>query len=67
MIRKKDFAELLENLPTLGHLVFLRPFPVAGHIAAANQFTVIILKFIIEDFTDPGLLKIRRTLAGLGL
>ena len=58
MIRKKDFAELLENLPTLGHLVFLRPFPVAGHIASSNQFAVIILKFIIEDFTDPGLLKI---------
>ena len=67
MIRKKDFAELLGNLPTFGHSVFLRPFPAAWHIATANQFTVIILKFIIEDFTDPGLLKIRRTLTGLGL
>ena len=67
MIRKGDFAELLENLLTVGHWVFLRPFPVAGHIATANQFTVIILKFIIEDFTDLGLLKIRRTLTGLSL
>ena len=29
--------------------------------------TVIILKFGIQDFTDPGLLKIRLTLTGLSL
>ena len=67
MIRKRDFEELLENLLTLGHWVFLRPFPVAGHIATANQLTVTILKFSIEDFTDLGLLKIRRTVTGLSL
>ena len=30
-----------------------------------DQFTVLILKFVMEDFTDPGLLKIRLTPAGL--
>ena len=34
-IRKKDFAEILENFLPAGHLVFLRPFPAAGHIATA--------------------------------
>ena len=32
-----------------------------------DQFTVLILKFDIEDFTDPGLLKIQLTLTGLSL
>ena len=32
-----------------------------------HKFTVLILKFGIEDFTDPGLLKIQLTLAGLSL
>ena len=32
-----------------------------------DQFTVLILKFGIEDFTDPGLLKIWLTLNGLSL
>ena len=32
-----------------------------------DQGTVFILKFCIEDFTDPGLLKIRLTLNGLSL
>ena len=32
-----------------------------------DQFTVLILKFDIEDFTDPGLLKSRLTLTGLSL
>ena len=32
-----------------------------------DQFTVLILKFGIEDFTDPGLLKSRLTLTGLSL
>ena len=32
-----------------------------------DHFTVSILKFGIEDFTDPGLLKIRLTLTGLSL
>ena len=72
MIRKRDFAELREeNLLTLGHWVVsfpvAGPFPVAGHIATANQFTVIILKLSIEDFTGLGLLKTRRTLTGLSL
>ena len=32
-----------------------------------DQFTVLILKFDIEDFTDPGLLKIQLTLTFLSL
>ena len=32
-----------------------------------DQFTLLILKFDIEDFTDPGLLKIRLTLTGSSL
>ena len=32
-----------------------------------DQFTVLSLKFGTQDFTDPGLLKIRRTLTGLWL
>ena len=30
-----------------------------------DQFTILILKFGTQDFTDPGLLKIRLTLTGL--
>ena len=32
-----------------------------------DQFTLLILKFDIEDFTDPGLLKIQLTLTDLSL
>ena len=32
-----------------------------------DQFTVLSLKFGTQDFTDPGLLNIRRTLTGLSL
>ena len=32
-----------------------------------DQFTILILKFGIEDFTDPDLLNIRLTLNGLSL
>ena len=32
-----------------------------------DQFTILSLKFVTQDFTDPGLLKIRRTLTGLSL
>ena len=32
-----------------------------------DQFTVLFLKFGVEDFIDPGLLKIRRILTGLSL
>ena len=32
-----------------------------------DQFTVLFLKFGVEDFIDPGLLKIRRVLTGLSL
>ena len=32
-----------------------------------DQFTVLILKFGIQDFTDPGLQKIQPTLTGLSL
>ena len=35
-IRKRDFAEILENSQTAVHIAFLRSFPVAGHIA--NSF-----------------------------
>ena len=36
-IRKRDFAEILENFLTAGYLVFLlvRPFPAAGYITTA--------------------------------
>ena len=37
-IRKRDFAEILQNFLTAGHLLFSRPFPAAGHIAIANKF-----------------------------
>ena len=37
-IRKRDFAEILQNFLTAGHLLFSRPFPAAGHIATANKF-----------------------------
>ena len=40
------------------------PIPPTGTFIF-RSFTVIILKFGIQDFTDPGLLKIRRTLTGL--
>ena len=33
----------------------------------ADQFTVLILKFGTQDFTDPGLLKIRLILTSLSL
>ena len=36
MIKKDDFAEILENFLTSGHLVFLRPFPAAKHVATAS-------------------------------
>ena len=32
-----------------------------------DQFTVLILKFGTQDFTDPGLLKIQLTLTSLSL
>ena len=40
------------------------PIPPTGTFIF-RSFTVIILKFGIQDFTDPGVLKIRRTLTGL--
>ena len=45
-----------------------QPIPsVSITLPAKNQFTVLSLKFGTQDFTDPGLLKIRRTLTGLSL
>ena len=36
MIKKRDCSEILENdFLTAEHLVFLRPFLAAGHIATA--------------------------------
>ena len=40
-IRKRDFAEIPENFLTAGHLVFLRPFPAAEHIATAFLITCV--------------------------
>ena len=37
-IRKRDFEENSKNFLTAGHLVFLRPFPAAGHIATDSVF-----------------------------
>ena len=34
-IRHRDFAEILGNFLTAGHLVFLRPLVAAVHIATA--------------------------------
>jgi len=42
------------------------PIPPTGTFIF-RSFTFIILKFGIQDFTDPGLLKIRLTLTGLSL
>ena len=39
-IRKRDFEENPKNFLTAGHLVFLRPFTAAGHIATATCLTV---------------------------
>ena len=36
-IRNRDFEENPKNFLTAGHLVFLRPFPAAGHIATAKK------------------------------
>ena len=36
-IRKRNFEENPKNFLTAGHLVFLRPFPAAGHIATATK------------------------------
>ena len=35
ILKKNDFEEILENFLTSGHLVFLRPFPAAKHVATA--------------------------------
>ena len=39
-IRKRDFEENPKHFLTAGHLVFLRPFTAAGHIATATCLTV---------------------------
>ena len=46
-IRKRVFAEILENVLTAGHLVFLRPLVTALYIATASEKSK-ILQFILE-------------------
>ena len=46
-IRKRVFAEILENVLTAGHLVFLRPLATALYIATASEKSK-ILQFILE-------------------
>ena len=46
-IEKRVFAEILENVLAAGHLVFLRPFPTALHIATALEKSK-NLQFILE-------------------
>ena len=48
------------------HLIFVFfIFSITLPAVIKYQFTVLIIKFVIEDFTDPGLLKIRLTTTGL--
>ena len=50
------------------HLIFVFFLYFFHHSSCRkDQFTVFRLKFATQDFTDPGLLKIRRTLTGLSL
>ena len=46
-IRKRVFAEILENVLTAGHLVFLRPLAIALYIATALDKSK-IRQFILE-------------------
>ena len=46
-IRKRVFAEILENVLTAWHLVFLGPFPTALHALTALEKSK-ILQFILE-------------------
>ena len=48
------------------HLIFVFfIFSITLPAVIKDQFTALIIKFVIEDFTDPGLLKIRLTTTGL--
>ena len=42
-MRKRDFAQILENLLTAGHLVFSRPFPAAKQTCEKAKSLVIKL------------------------
>ena len=47
--------------------IFFLYFFLSLFLPYKDQFTVLSLKFGTQDFTDPGLLKIRGTLTGLSL
>ena len=53
---------------SIHHFIFVFFLYFFHHSSCSkDQFTVLILKFGTQDFTDPGQLKIRLTLTGLSL
>ena len=58
--KPKDRGNIIHHLIFV-FFIFSIPLPAV----IKDQFTALIIKFVIEDFTDPGLLKIRLTTTGL--
>ena len=53
-IRKRDFEENQKDFLTAGHLLFLRPFPAAGHIATVVSCQVAVVSVSHLSFFVSG-------------